>query len=59
MLGSPFETSYTDSGLLIWKYQCDDISAFTEETVGSFLSTFDIAGMKSEGTRDELIIVFD
>ena len=59
MLGSPFETLHTDSGLLIWKYQCDDISAFTEETVGSFLSTFDIAGMKSEGTRDELVIVFD
>ena len=59
MFGSPFETSYTDSGSLIWKYQYDDTTAFTKETVGSVLLTFGLAGIKSEGTRNELVILFD
>ena len=59
MFGSPFETSYTDSGSLIWTYQYDDTSAFTVETVGSVLFTMGLAGIKSEGTRNELVILFD
>ena len=59
MFGSPFETSYTDSGALIWKYQYDDTTAFTPETVGSVIFTLGLAGTKSEGTRNELVILFD
>lgn len=59
MFGSPFETSYTDNGALIWKYQYDDTTAFTPETVGSVILTLGLAGTKSEGTRNELVILFD
>jgi outer membrane protein assembly factor BamE (lipoprotein component of BamABCDE complex) len=59
MFGSPFETSYTDNGALIWKYQYDDTTAFTPETVGSVIFTLGLAGTKSEGTRNELVILFD
>lgn len=59
MFGSPIDTSFTDSGALIWKYQYDDTTAFTPETVGSFVFTMGLAGMKSEGTRNELVILFD
>jgi len=44
---------------LIWTYQYDDTSAFTVETVGSVLFTLGLAGIKSEGTRNELVILFD
>lgn len=59
MFGSPFETSYTDNGSLIWKYQYDDTTAFTPETVGSMIFTLGLAGTKSKGTRNELVILFD
>ncbi len=59
MFGSPIETSYTDSGALIWKFQYDDTTALTPETVGSILLTLGLAGTKSEGTRNELVILFD
>ncbi len=59
IFGSPVETSYTDSGALIWKYLYDDTSALTIETVGSVLLTLGLAGIKSEGTRNELVILFD
>ena len=59
MLGSPFKTSYTDNGSLIWTYQYDDTSALTIETVGSAILTLGLAGSKSKGTRNELVILFD
>ena len=57
--GAPFESSYTDGGLMIWKYRYDDTTAFTAETVGSTILTLGLAGTKSEGTRTELVILFD
>ena len=59
MFGSPFKTSYTDNGSLIWTYQYDDTTALTPQTVGSVLLTFGLAGTKSKGTRNELVILFD
>lgn len=57
--GSPIETTYTDGGLLIWTYRYDDTSAMTLETVGSVVLTAGLAGTKSRGTRNELVVLFD
>ena len=57
--GGPMETTYTDSGLLVWKYQYDDTSALTPETVGSILLTFGLAGTKARGQRNELVVLFN
>lgn len=57
--GSPFETTYTDGGLLIWTYRYDDTSALTLETVGSVVLTAGLAGTKARGTRNELVVLFD
>ena len=59
VFGPPIETTYTDGGLLIWTYRYDDTSALTVETVGSMLLTLGLAGAKAEGTRNELVILFD
>ena len=59
MFGAPMETNYTDGGLLIWTYRYDDTTALTAETVGSMILTLGLAGAKSEGTRNELVILFD
>ncbi len=59
IFGAPITAMYTDGGLLIWTYRYDDTTALTAETVGSFLFTMGLAGGKSEGTRNELVILFD
>ena len=59
MFGSPIKTSYTDNGSLIWTYQFDNTTAFTHETVGSIILTWGLAGTKSKGTRNELVVLFD
>ena len=59
MFGSPFETKYTDGGMLIWTYRYDDTSALTAETVGSVVLTAGLLGTKARGTRNELVILFD
>lgn len=59
MFGSPLSTSFTDGGLAIWTYQYDDVSALTAETVGSMVFTLGLAGTKAEGTRNELVVLFD
>ena len=59
MFGAPIETSYTDSGLLIWKYRYDDTSMLNLETIASVYFTLGLAGTKSEGTRNELVVLFD
>lgn len=59
MFGSPFKTFNPINGGLIWQYQYDDTTAFTPETVGSVIFTLGLAGTKSEGTRNELVILFD
>ena len=59
MFGSPIETTYTDGGSLIWTYRYDDTTALTPETVASTVLTLGIAGTKSRGTRNELVVLFD
>ena len=59
MFGSPIKTSYTDNGSLIWTYQFDDTTSLTPQTVGSVLFTWGLAGIKTKGTRNELVVLFD
>lgn len=59
IFGAPIETDYTDGGLLIWKYRYDDTSALNLETVASVYFTLGLAGTKSKGTRNELVVLFD
>ena len=59
LFGSPMETSYTDGGLEIWKYEYVDASALTAETVGSAILTLGLAGSKSKGTKYELTLLFN
>lgn len=59
MFGDPFETSFTDGGQLIYKYQYDDATAFTPETVGSVIFTLGLLGTKTKGNRNSLTILFD
>jgi len=59
MFGSPIKTSYTDNGSLIWTYQFDDTTALTPQTVGSIIFTWGLAGTKTKGTRNELVVLFD
>lgn len=59
MFGSPYETKYTDGGLLIWTYRYDNTSALTMETVGSVVLTAGLMGTKAKGTRNELVVLFD
>ena len=55
MFGSPFETSYTDSGYLIWKYRLDDLKA----DAVNFIPFINMFGSSMSGTRKELVILFD
>jgi hypothetical protein len=55
MFGSPFETTYTDSGLLIWKYRLDDVKA----DAVNFIPVVSMFGSSMSGTRKELVILFD
>ena len=57
--GDPFETSFTATGTLIYKYQYDDTSTMNAKTVASVLFTYGLAGSKMEGTRLELVVLFD
>lgn len=59
LFGSPMETSYTDGGLEIWKYEYVDATALTAETIGSAILTLGLAGTKSEGTKYELTMLFN
>ena len=59
LFGGPFETTFTDSGETVYRYQYDDTSFFTPETVGSVILTLGLAGVKSKGKRNELTILFD
>ena len=57
--GDPLETSFTNDGSLIYKYRYDDTSAMNAKTVASVLFTYGLAGKKLEGTRLELVVLFD
>ena len=49
----------TTNGSLIWIYQFDDTTALTPQTIGSVLFTWGLAGTKTKGTRNELVVLFD
>jgi hypothetical protein len=55
MFGSPYETSYTDSGLLIWKFRLDDLKA----DAVSYIPIVNWFGSSASGKRKELVILFD
>lgn len=55
MFGSPFETSYTDGGLEIWKYELSKMSA----DAASFIPVVGIFAASSSGMKKELIVLFD
>ena len=57
--GDPMETSFTATGTLIYKYRYDDASGLNAKTAASVLFTWGLAGYKMEGTRLELVVLFD
>ena len=55
MFGSPYETTYTDGGLMIWKFRLDDLRA----DAVSYIPIVNWFGSSSSGTRKELVVLFD
>ncbi|MBI4697532.1 MAG: hypothetical protein HY758_01075 [Nitrospirae bacterium] len=55
MFGSPMQTSYTDGGLEIWKYELSKMSA----DATSFIPVVSLFAASSSGTKKELTILFD
>ena len=55
MFGSPYESSYTDGGLQIWKFRLDDMTA----DAVNFVPFLNLLGSSMSGTRKELVILFD
>ena len=59
MYGDPMETTFTNDGSLIYKYRYDDSSSLNAKTAVSVLFTYGLAGVKHQGTRLELVVLFD
>jgi len=55
IFGAPADTSYTDGGMMIWKYQLDDVSA----DAINFIPVVNLFGSSYSGTRKTLTILFD
>ena len=55
MYGSPYETTYTDGGMEIWKYRLDDIKA----DAINYVPLVNLFGSSFSGTRKELVILFN
>lgn len=55
MFGSPYETSYTDGGLMIWKYRLDDMRS----DAVNYIPIVNWFGTSASGTRKELVVLFD
>ncbi len=55
MFGSPYETTFTDGGLEIWKYQLDDLKA----DAINYVPIVNMFGSSMSGTRKELVILFN
>ena len=55
MFGSPLTTSYTDSGMEIWKYELAKISA----DATSYIPVVSIFAASSSGKKKELVVFFD
>ena len=47
MFGSPYETTYTDSGMLIWKFRLDDLKS----DAVNFIPIVNWFGSSMSGTR--------
>ena len=55
MFGSPYETTYTDGGMEIWKYRLDDMRA----DAVNYVPIVNWFGTSFTGTRKELVILFN
>ena len=55
MYGSPYETTYTDGGMEIWKYRLDDLKA----DAINYVPLVNLFGSSYSGTRKELVILFN
>ena len=55
MFGSPFETTYTDGGLAIWKYEFADMKS----DAVNFVPIVNFFGSSMSGTKKELVILFN
>jgi hypothetical protein len=55
MFGSPYETTYTDGGMEIWKYRLDDMRA----DAVNYVPIVNLFGSSFTGTRKELVILFN
>ena len=55
MFGSPYETTYTDGGLEIWKYRLDDMRA----DAINYVPIVNWFGTSFSGTRKELVLLFN
>ncbi len=55
MFGSPLNTTYTDSGQEIWKYELSNISA----DATCFIPVVSIFAASSSGKKKELVVFFD
>ena len=59
IFGNPIKTRYTENNSLIWKYQFDNTTTLTPQTLVSIIFTWGLVGTKTIGTRKELVILFD
>ena len=55
LFGSPLNTSYTDSGLEIWKYELSNLSV----DATSLIPVVSIFAASSSGKKKELVVFFD
>jgi len=55
IFGTPLSTSYTDSGLEIWKYEITHLSADATR----YIPVVNMFAGSSSGTKKELVILFD
>lgn len=55
MFGSPFETTFTDGGLQVWKYELVKAKA----DAASYVPIVSLFAASSSGTKKELTILFD
>ena len=55
MFGSPYETTFTDGGMEIWKYRLDDLKA----DAINYVPLVNLFGSSFSGTRKELVILFN
>lgn len=55
MFGSPYETTFTDGGMEIWKFRLDDLRA----DAINYVPIVNWFGSSYSGTRKELVLLFN